>query len=322
MTDLSRKGLKLSHLRLAAALGRYGQISAAADSLGISQPAASRLAAEIEGITGAPAYLRSGRGIELTPEGRALADRAERIFSEIEAVGRDITELSSGAAGHVRIGAVTGPALEYVLPLVRNFRVTRPELRFHVEVATSDILCEQIAEGKLDLAIARLLDPTHIRDFGYHPLGDEPVSLVVRTGHPALSGPSPAPIRDLLRYDWLLPATGTVLRSAVDTTLRNAGHPSPPRTLTTSSSLLLLATIQQTNAIAPMASAVAKTFSHTGAIRDLASDLAFSAGGYGIITRDPTRLSPAAAQVYRRFVEMSAQIPASGPKEGIETPAQ
>lgn len=306
MTDLGRKGLKLSHLRLAAALGRFGQLSAAADNLGISQPAASRLAAEIEAITGAPAYLRAGRGIELTVAGRALADRAERVFSEIEAAGRDIAELSSGLAGHVRIGSVTGPALEHVLPLVREFRAARPDLRFHVEVATSDVLCDQIAEGKLDLALARLLDAAHLRDFGYHPLGDEPVSLVVRTGHPELSRTGPAPIHDLLRYDWLLPAVGTVLRTAIDTILRNAGHKPPPRTLTTSSTLLLLATVMRTNAIAPMATAVATSFAGTGTIQVLRADLEFSAGGFGIVTRDPDRLSPAAAQVYRHLCDRSA----------------
>jgi DNA-binding transcriptional LysR family regulator len=70
---LLARGLKLSHLRLAAQLGRLGSVSDAAGAMRISQPAASRLASEAEAILGAPLYLREGRGIVLTAEGAALA---------------------------------------------------------------------------------------------------------------------------------------------------------------------------------------------------------------------------------------------------------
>ena len=49
-TDLLRKGLKLSHLRLMAGLAETGQIGLTAAQMGIAQPAASRLLAEVERI--------------------------------------------------------------------------------------------------------------------------------------------------------------------------------------------------------------------------------------------------------------------------------
>ena len=48
MEKLLAKGLKISHLRLADALAREAQLSGAAISMGIAQPAASRLASEAE----------------------------------------------------------------------------------------------------------------------------------------------------------------------------------------------------------------------------------------------------------------------------------
>ena len=50
--SLFRRGLKLSHLRLLAALGDTGQLTGAAAAIGVTQPAASRLVAEIERIVG------------------------------------------------------------------------------------------------------------------------------------------------------------------------------------------------------------------------------------------------------------------------------
>ena len=51
---LLRSGLKLRHMRLIAALDEHGQISAAAQAMNISQPAASRMIAEMEDILGVP----------------------------------------------------------------------------------------------------------------------------------------------------------------------------------------------------------------------------------------------------------------------------
>ena len=84
MVELVQKGMKFSHLRFVSALGKENQLSAAAHLIGISQPAASRLAAEIEAIIGIKPFRRVGRGIELTPAGRALAERADRILREME----------------------------------------------------------------------------------------------------------------------------------------------------------------------------------------------------------------------------------------------
>jgi molybdenum-dependent DNA-binding transcriptional regulator ModE len=70
-----RRGIKIAHLRLMAALAATGQVGAAAEAVGITQPAASRLLAEVERMTGTPLYARTGRGIALTAEGVALAAR-------------------------------------------------------------------------------------------------------------------------------------------------------------------------------------------------------------------------------------------------------
>ena len=64
--NLAQRGLKLVHLRLLAALGETRQIGLAAGKIGVSQPAASRLLAEVEQIVGSPVHLRTGRGIAVS----------------------------------------------------------------------------------------------------------------------------------------------------------------------------------------------------------------------------------------------------------------
>jgi DNA-binding transcriptional LysR family regulator len=77
---LLSKGLKLTHLRMLAAFSDSAQIGIAAEQMGITQPAASRLLAEVERICGQKVHYRAGRGVELTEVGQALAARAMRIL--------------------------------------------------------------------------------------------------------------------------------------------------------------------------------------------------------------------------------------------------
>ena len=54
--------------------------------------------------------------------GAALALRAQRVQMELRDAARDMAEVAAGGVGHVRIGSVTGPAIDRVLPVLRNAR--------------------------------------------------------------------------------------------------------------------------------------------------------------------------------------------------------
>jgi molybdate transport repressor ModE-like protein len=80
--SLLRAGLKLNHLRMIVTIEDHGQISAAAQTLAISQPAASRMLSEMESIVKMPLYERVARGVVLTAFGAALAKRARTARSQ------------------------------------------------------------------------------------------------------------------------------------------------------------------------------------------------------------------------------------------------
>ncbi|WP_417259656.1 LysR family transcriptional regulator [Celeribacter sp.] len=307
MNTLLRKGLKINHLRLAAALLTEGKLTDAAHTLGIAQPAASRLASEIEAIINAPFYHREGRGIALTAEGRALAIRADRILNEIGDAGREIDELRRGLTGTVALGAVTGPAIDLVLPVVRHARIDMPDAQIEIEVATSDHLRDMVIDRRLDFAIGRLPDDSTASQFDYTPIGPEPMNIIARRDHPLMRAKTPISIESLLRYDWVMPPSGAILRQTVERALRDLGHAPPLRVLNTSSFLLTLAAVGQSNAIAPIASAVAQIFSADGQIQTLDTKLELAVDEFGILTRSGAHLTPTAQRVRELVNDMVKQ---------------
>ena len=315
MSDLNRadvllqRGLKITHLRLLAALADTGQIGSAAIQIGVTQPAASRLLAEVEGIVGSPVHTRSGRGVVLTAAGAALAARARRVQMELRDAAREMAEIVAGGAGHVRIGAVTGPALDRVLPTLRTVRLAQPQVTAEVIVATSDILCQQLLSGRIDFAIGRLPDGPERHLLQISLIAAEPVSLVVRRGHPLDRG-RPIAKLDLLTYDWVMPGPESILCKAVLARLSDLGMSHPPQRLATASFLLTLALLQQSNAIAPLARAVADTFAHSpeAAYMQLPIDLGIEVPPFGLVTRRNMVLTPVA----QRLVELILTADQSG----------
>lgn len=299
-TDLLKKGIKINHLRFIAHLAEQGSITGAANALGISQPAASRLAAEITDLTGAAIYQRNGRSIDLTESGRMLANRAARIMNEIKDAGREISELQQGLTGHVRIGSVTGPSIDYVLPAVRKARLSYPGISVHVEIAASDLLVPMLAGGRLDFALCRQPDARFSDTFEERTLAREPVSFVARRGHPLLRTQGPCRFADMVGHDWVMPPEGAILRTTVERVLRDLGTQPPANVFTTSSFLFTLAMLCQTNAIAPVASAVAASFASapTDRLAILQTEIPVAVETYSMLTLRAKTLTPAAMILY------------------------
>ena len=297
--SLLRKGLKLSHLRLLAALADIGQLTQAAASLGVTQPAASRLVAEIEQIVGAPVHERTGRGVGLTALGRALALRAQRIRMELDDAARDLAEISMGGVGHVRIGAVTGPALDRVLPALQAERLHHPNVSVEVIVSPSDMLCEQLLAGRLDFAVGRLPDGPSAEPLTFRPIETEPIALIARRGHPLLNRPIPPTAAEALAFDWVMPGPESLLTRTVVARLQAQGLPRPTQRLLTASFLLTFAMLQKSDAIAAVARATVDQFA-TGealAFDVLPIDLGIEVEAFGLITRERVSLTPASRRL-------------------------
>jgi hypothetical protein len=94
-------------------------------------------------------------------------------------------------------------------------------------------------------------------------------------------------MQDLTAFDWVLPSRGIPLADAVFARFAQLGYPPPSQRLTTSSFLLTLAVLQQSNAIAPLSSAVTAQFAGDGdsALVRLKTDLGIAVSPFSILTR-------------------------------------
>jgi DNA-binding transcriptional LysR family regulator len=299
--SLLRGGLKLSHMRLIVVLDDHAKVSAAAQVLNISQPAASRMIAEMEDILGVKLCERMPRGIALTPAGQALARRARTVLLEMREADREISDLKSGKGGRVFLGAVTAPAIELAVPAIRLIRERYPRIEINIEVEPSNVLARELLASRHDFILARIPDDLNPRLFESRMIGVEKACLIVRRGHPLLARQA-VPIGSLAAYDWVFQPSGTLLRRTIEALFLARNAALPERVLNTSSLLLTLVMVAQSDAIAPVSVEVATFIKGeeglAGAIEMLPIDFEITVQPYSLITVRNRALSPAARMLY------------------------
>jgi DNA-binding transcriptional LysR family regulator len=298
---LLRSGLKLQHMRMILALDEHGQISAAAHVLNISQPAASRMIAEMEDILAVPLCERLPRGVRLTPYGNALARRARAVLLEMREVDREIADLKSGKGGSVFLGAVTAPAIELAVPAIRKIRALYPRIEINVQIETSNILARELLASRHDFIISRIPDDLNPRLFESRVIGIEKACLMVRRGHP-LAGAASVRLEQMTEYEWVFQPSGSLLRRTIESIFMTHNVALPDRVLNTSSVLLTLVMIAQSDAIAPIALEVAKFIRSdeglNGAIEILPIPFEINVQPYSMIRTRNRALSASAQLLY------------------------
>ena len=296
--DLSRR-LKPSQLHLAVKIAETGKLQSACAALAISQPAASRMLAEVERLAGVPLFQRQPKGMVPTPVGEAFARHARQILSGFDSLEAEMRNLNAGYVGDVRIGSVTGPAVGSLVPAIQQVRHVAPNIQVTIEVGPSTQLVRGLEEGRFDFVIARVPPGHDSRDFDITPARVEVVSLMVRADHPWV-GRGRVRLADLADCEWVMQESGSPIRQTLEAAFLAAGLTVPRRITNSSSLIVALAVLEGPDAISPQSREVVDLLMRRGqganlAVLDLREDLVVSPY---FVMRMPSRpLSPATEQI-------------------------
>jgi DNA-binding transcriptional LysR family regulator len=155
MSARPRRKLSLRQIEAFQAVVLTGSVSKAAQRMHVSQPAVSRLVADLEQAVGFTVFDR-GRRFQLTAEGRLLYREVEHSFVGIEKIAQRAEEIGTFRSGHVRIAASPALGLGLLPPVIRSFRATYAEVMISSQVRASQSVAEWVASGQIDVGYAAL----------------------------------------------------------------------------------------------------------------------------------------------------------------------
>lgn len=251
MTRALRRLLKYRHLEIVDALVRHKSLTRASHGLGVSQPALTRALREIEAVIGERLFDRHPRGLTPTTAGLALAEFARQALADVVTLEATLDHAGSPATPPVTLGALPVAAAGLLPAIVRRLQQERPRLRITlVEGRTEDLLA-RLDVGEVDLILGRLYPPALPDGFHRTVLYAEPISLLVRAGHPLLKQDRPSPA-DLERHIMVLPTFSQRVALDIASFLQAIGV-EPKRTKLASTSISFIREmVLQTDAITVM----------------------------------------------------------------------
>jgi DNA-binding transcriptional LysR family regulator len=148
--------MNLRQLEAFRATLRSGSITGAAKLLAISQPSVTRLIKELEKSVGFPLFVRSGRGLASTVDGRRFGDAVQSMFTGTDKLRETADAIRDSTHGEVQIG-VTPVLLYQVTPeAIAKLHQSKPDLKVGLKVDNSSGLIDSVLMQRLDVAVVNV----------------------------------------------------------------------------------------------------------------------------------------------------------------------
>lgn len=153
--------MEIRVLKYFLAVAREQNISAAAQSLFLSQPTLSRQLKEL----GKQLFIRGSRKITLTEEGLLLRKRAEEIVELLDKTEKELSNSDEQVSGEIYIGAGETDGLRLIAKAAKELQEQYPQITYRIISGDAVDITERLDKGLIDFAL--LLEPVDISKYSY-----------------------------------------------------------------------------------------------------------------------------------------------------------
>jgi DNA-binding transcriptional LysR family regulator len=214
------RGITAAQLDALVRVTEHGSFAAAAARAGRSRAAMHRAVRQMEAAVGT-ALLEQSAGRQIpTRDGERLAQRARLAAAEIAQARDEVAQSMGRGGGATVIGAMPLARSILVPRAVLSFAAERPDHAVAILDGPYDTLLRALRYGTADLLIGALRDPAPAEDVVQEHLFDDPLSIIVRAGHPLTKEPAVRAV-SLAKYAWIAPPPQSPLWRQFDSLYRS-----------------------------------------------------------------------------------------------------
>lgn len=246
--SLIHSRLRLRQLRLMLALEELGSLRRAADVIGMTQPAATKMLHEAENLLGVELFERLPRGMRATPFGETVIYYARMVFAELSGMREELAALESGNLGRVTVGAIPALASGLLTRTIATLKKSHPRLSMSIQVDTSDVLVQALLQDQLDVVLGRIPSGARADELLFDSLGEEDLCVIAGAQNPVAGAPQLS-WQELQGMTWVLQQHPSPMRAIVNQAFHNARVDIPSSIVETTSIMTLLSLLQQTDMI-------------------------------------------------------------------------
>ena len=146
--------VKLELYRVFKEVAEAGNITAAAQTLFISQSAVSQSIKQLEAELQTRLFARNSRGVTLTADGRMLYEYVHSAMGLLETGEEKLSQSRDLQMGHLTIGASDTVTSQFLLPYLDRFHRQYPAIHIQIISGRSHKVLGLLQSGKVDIAFA------------------------------------------------------------------------------------------------------------------------------------------------------------------------
>lgn len=180
-------------------VGKYRSFTQAAKALHSSQPNVTRAMNNLEHALGCHLFIRTHRGVTLTPEGEVLYQHVTAAHEHLQTGEAELSGASPHMGGHLSIGVSEIALHGLLLPLLQQFRQTYPKVHIEITNHSTPQAVAAVRSGAVELAVvtspadtAKPLLETPLMEFqdiliggqGFSQLRETPMTLMALADYP------------------------------------------------------------------------------------------------------------------------------------------
>lgn len=175
--------MELRVLRYFLAVAREENITAAAESLHVTQPTLSKQLMDLEYELGKKLFERGKRKITLTEEGIFLRKRAQEIIDLSDKTEATIKSSAQTISGDVFIGCGETQGMREIIKVMKKVNCDFPEIRYNLYSGNDEDVSERLDSGLVDFGL--FVGDTHLDKYDYKKLPVADVwGLLLRNDNP------------------------------------------------------------------------------------------------------------------------------------------
>lgn len=192
--------------------------SKAAEELYLSQSTVSTHISSLERYFGQKLFDRLAREVVLTPFGKRLFYWSQEIMKTKDMAVWDLKDWTGKVEGNIHIGAGTVPSQFMVPFLISEFIKKYPGINFTLSQNSSELVAEDILQGKIDLGI--LGEQYYPEKIEYMPYLSEKLVLITPRD---IELTEPVSLFELLDYNFILRKAGSGTQHAIEKIFKKEG---------------------------------------------------------------------------------------------------
>ncbi|MBQ7266404.1 MAG: LysR family transcriptional regulator [Firmicutes bacterium] len=145
--------MELRDMEYFLAIAREENITAAAKSLHLSQPALTKQLKMLEDEFGKQLVIRKNRGITLTEDGMIFKRRADEILDLARRTQNEIRTSDAELSGDIYICAGESEGIHFLTQAAKRLRDHHKDVRFHISSGDTDDVVEELEKGLIDFGL-------------------------------------------------------------------------------------------------------------------------------------------------------------------------